>query len=121
MVAPAQQTRSSSGESVPATSAVSVEQRADVMHIVLVGEVDAESERELTRVGDEAVSGGLPVEIDCSAVTFMDSTGVSFLALLASRADAPVTVVDPPDIVRFLIDTTGIGPMLRVRDVSPDA
>lgn len=120
-MASAQQARASSGEPGAAPTPVRVEQPADATRIVLAGDVDAESEPDLTRVGDDALSRGLPIMIDCSAVTFMDSTGVAFLALLASSADTSVTVLDPPDIVRFLIDTTGIGPMLHVRDGTAEA
>jgi hypothetical protein len=40
---------------------------------------------------------------------------VSFLVLLASRSARPVTLLDPPEMVRFLVDTTGITPLVRIR------
>lgn len=117
-MASAQQARSSSGDR---TASVRAEAGDDLTRVVLSGEVDAESERLLAQVGDDVVSRGLPITVDCSGVTFMDSTGVSFLALMASRAPSPVTLVDPPDIVRFLVDTTGIGPMVRIEPETPPA
>jgi anti-anti-sigma factor len=108
--------RTATGGATPPSTSVSVrlEDGAGVVRVVLAGEIDAESEATLTQVGDHALARRLPIEVDSRAVSFMDSTGVSFLALLASRSARPVTLVDPPEIVRFLVDTTGIAPMVRI-------
>lgn|GEM_PF-5597761 len=39
---------------------------------------------------------------------------VAFLARPASRASQRVVLLDPPDVVRFLIDTTRISSLLDV-------
>src|SRR5680860_70573 len=87
--------------------------------VVLTGEIDAELGPDLIEAAGEAEDAGLPVEIDAQHVTFMDSTGVAFLAKLASRAEPAVVVIRPPDLVRFLIDVTSIGDLLRVVDDDP--
>lgn len=87
--------------------------------VVLTGEIDAELGPDLIEAAGEAEDAGLPVEIDAQHVTFMDSTGVAFLAKLASRAEPTLVVIRPPDLVRFLIDVTSIGDLLHVVDEDP--
>lgn len=82
--------------------------------IVLTGEIDAELGPDLLEAADDALSGSGPIEVDSHLVTFMDSTGVAFLARLASRASRRVRLLDPPDPVTFLIDVTRIAPLLDV-------
>lgn len=85
-----------------------------VTTVVLTGEIDAELGPDLQEAADDALSTGRPVEVDSRLVTFMDSTGVAFLARLASRASQRVVLLDPPDVVRFLVDTTRISSLLEV-------
>lgn len=100
---------------VAGPGAVEVHAEDDVTRIVLTGEIDAEAEPELRRAVDTALGRQAPVEVMTGDVTFMDSTGVSFLAVLASRSGGTVAVVDPPEIVRFLIETTQITELVDVR------
>lgn len=90
--------------------------------VVLTGEIDAELGPDLLEAADDALSSSLPIEVDSHLVTFMDSTGVAFLARLASRAERRIRLVDPPDIVGFLIETTRIASLLDVvRSAGPTA
>jgi anti-sigma B factor antagonist len=82
--------------------------------VVLTGEIDAELGPDLLEAAEDALSTARPVEVDCHLVTFMDSTGVAFLARLASRAPRRIVLIDPPDVVQFLIDTTRISSLLDV-------
>ena len=82
--------------------------------VVLTGEIDAELGPDLLEAADDALSTARPIEVDSHLVTFMDSTGVAFLARLASRASRRVVLLDPPDVVRFLIETTRISSLLDV-------
>lgn len=86
----------------------------DATKVVLTGEIDAELGPDLLEAADDALSRSRPIEVDSHLVTFMDSTGVAFLARLASRATARVRLVDPPDLVGFLIETTRIASLLEV-------
>ncbi|WP_380163640.1 STAS domain-containing protein [Jannaschia sp. R86511] len=91
--------------------------------VVLTGEIDAELGPDLLEAADDALSTARPIEVDSHLVTFMDSTGVAFLARLASRASRRVVLLDPPDVVRFLIETTRISSLLDVvtRQDAPEA
>lgn len=82
--------------------------------VVLTGEIDAELGPDLHQAADDALSTARPIEVDSRLVTFMDSAGVAFLARLASRATDRVVLVDPPDVVGFLIETTRISSLLAV-------
>ncbi|WP_284293179.1 STAS domain-containing protein [Luteimicrobium album] len=67
------------------------------VRIVLAGEIDIDLEHDLRDAIGDAEGTGLPIEIDAHHVTFIDSSGVSFLAELASRANPPVRVLRAPE------------------------
>lgn len=92
----------------------------DATRVVLTGEIDAELGPDLLEAAEDALSTTRPVEVDAHLVTFMDSTGVAFLARLASRAPRRIVLIDPPDVVQFLIDTTRISSLLDVRRSGQD-
>ncbi len=92
---------------------------ANRARIVLSGEIDAELGPELQEATAAAEESGLPVEIDAHHVTFMDSSGVAFLARLASRSPHRVQVLRAPPTVRFLLEVTRIGDLLDVVDEDP--
>jgi anti-sigma B factor antagonist len=87
--------------------------------VVLSGEIDADVSAELGDAISDAEASGLPVEIDAHHVTFMDSSGVAFLARLATRSPHKVRVLRAPPTVRFLLDVTRIGELLEIVDEDP--
>lgn len=87
--------------------------------IVLSGEVDASLTGEFGEAVDDAVAAGLPVEVDAHHVTFMDSSGVAFLARLTTRVPDRVRVLRAPDTMRFLLEVTRIGELLDILDEDP--
>ena len=87
--------------------------------VVLSGEIDADIGAEIGEAISDAERSGLPVEIDAHHVTFMDSSGVAFLARLASRSPHKVRVLRAPPTVRFLLEVTRIGELLEVVDDDP--
>lgn len=87
--------------------------------VVLTGEIDAELGPDLIEASADATDAGRPVEVDAQHVTFMDSTGVAFLARLASRCEGRLTLIKPPELVQFLIDVTAIREVLDVTDDDP--
>ncbi|PFG41791.1 anti-anti-sigma factor [Isoptericola jiangsuensis] len=87
--------------------------------VVLSGEIDADVSAELGDAISDAEASGLPVEIDAHHVTFMDSSGVAFLARLATRSPHKVRVLRAPPTVRFLLDVTRIGELLEIVDDDP--
>lgn len=87
--------------------------------IVLSGEVDADLGADLQEATTEAESAGLPIEVDAHHVTFMDSSGVAFLARLSTRSPHRVRLIRVPPTVRFLLEVTRIGELLDVVDGDP--
>ena len=94
--------------------AVQVIVGADRTRIVLSGEVDADLGPELQEATAEAEERGLPIEVDAHHVTFMDSSGVAFLARLSIRSEHRVRLLRVPPTVRFLLEVTRIGELLDV-------
>lgn len=87
--------------------------------VVLTGEVDAGLGPDLVEAAVDAEDAGRPVEIDVQHVTFMDSTGLAFLARVASRTTPGVVLIRPPELVRFLLEVTSIGDLLEVAEQDP--
>ena len=96
--------------------AVHVTVDAEHTRIVLSGEVDAELSLNLRAASAEAERAHLPIEVDAHDVTFMDSSGVAFLARLATRSPSRVRLVGVPTTIRFLLEVTRIGDVLDVVD-----
>jgi anti-anti-sigma factor len=92
----------------------------DLMHLdgsaVLMarGEVDMESAPVFGSAIEEALSLGVPVVVDCSGVTFMDSSGLNVLMLADRSADqhCSVQVQNPSPQVRRVLSLSGLGRML---------
>lgn len=103
-----------SGPVVGEPGAVQVLVESDCTRIILSGEIDADLGTELAEATDEAERLGLPVEVDAHHVTFMDSSGVAFLARLSIRSRHRVRLVQVPPTVRFLLEVTRIGDLLDV-------
>jgi anti-anti-sigma factor len=113
-------TEATAPEAAPATAgepgAVQVIVGTDRTRIVLSGEVDADLGPELQEATSEAEQRGLPIEVDAHHVTFMDSSGVAFLARLSIRSEHRVRLLRVPPTVRFLLEVTRIGELLDVVD-----
>lgn len=82
--------------------------------IVLSGEIDADLAADLAEATSAAEAAGLPIDIDAQHVTFMDSSGIAFLARVATRVQQPVRVLRAPESVRFLLQVTRIHELLEV-------
>lgn len=93
---------------------------ADRTRIVLSGEIDADLATDLHQATADAEHSGLPIEVDTHHVTFMDSSGVAFLARLATRSRHRVRLLRVPPTVRFLLEVTRIGELLDVVDDDDD-
>lgn len=91
----------------------------DRTRIVVSGEIDADLGPDLQEAATDAEATGLPIEVDATHVTFMDSSGIAFLARLASRSADRVRVLRAPDPVRFLLEVTKIGELLDLVDDAP--
>lgn len=91
----------------------------DRTRIVLSGEIDVSVNTELVEAITEAEAAGVPTEVDARQVTFIDSSGVALLARLASRTPNTLTVLDPPEVLTFLLDITRIGELVQVQHTAP--
>lgn len=87
--------------------------------LVLSGEIDVALSSELTEAVAEAEASRQPVEIDARHVSFMDSSGVALLARLAHRTPQPLTMIKPPDVVRFLLEITRLGDVVTIVEEDP--
>ena len=68
-------------------------------------------------VRGEAVGGaqrtGMPIVVEAGEVTFMDSTGLGFLARLASRSgQRRITLSGAPEVVRHLVHRARLEQMI---------
>ncbi|HMO10298.1 MAG TPA: STAS domain-containing protein [Actinotalea sp.] len=84
--------------------------------VVLSGEVAAD----LAEATADAEAAGQPIDVDAQHVTFIDSSGVAFLARLATRVQGPVRVLNAPESVRFLLQVTRMHELLEVVDDEPE-
>jgi len=92
----------------------------DHIRIILAGEVDADLAGDRQDATTAVERSGLPVEVDAHHVTFMDSSGVAFLARLATRSAYRVRLLNVPPTVRFLLEVTRIGELLDVSEDGAD-
>lgn len=87
--------------------------------IVLSGEIDANLTTDFNEAMADAEAAALPIEVDAHHVTFMDSSGVAFLARLTSRSPHRIRVLRAPATMRFLLEVTRIGELLDILDEDP--
>ncbi|MFH5821099.1 STAS domain-containing protein [Georgenia sp. AZ-5] len=87
--------------------------------LLLSGEVDVSMNAELNQVVEDAMLRAVPVDVDSRAVTFMDSSVVAMLARLAYRLPYRLQVIEPPELVRFLLDVTELGDIVDVVEQDP--
>lgn len=97
-----------------ASAQVVVEIRETSTWITLDGDIDVSLAPELATAVGQAEAAALPTVVDGRRIAFMDSSGIALLARLASRTPAPLRVVDPPEVVRFLLEVTRIGDMVEI-------
>jgi anti-anti-sigma factor len=87
--------------------------------ILLSGEVDLALGDDLEFAGRDAIDRGMPVRLDVSRVTFIDSVGLGFLARMASaeRENGRVLeLVDAPRIVQEAIHLVGLTELVAFVD-----
>lgn len=106
-------------DALPEPASVHVIVMEDRTRIVVSGEIDADLSADLQEATADAEATGLPIEVDAQHVTFMDSSGIAFLARLASRSAERVRVLHAPEPVRFLLEVTKIGELLELVDDEP--
>jgi anti-anti-sigma factor len=79
--------------------------------VQLAGDVDVVLIDDLAEAAKDAVALGLPVRVDVSEVTFMDSIGIGFLARLIAGGVRPQLVGASLRTIE-LVDVSGLAPLL---------
>lgn len=91
--------------------------------LTLTGEIEVSAATDLADAVGRAERAARRTSVDASGITFMDSSGIALLARLATRTPGPLRIIDPPEVVRFLLDVTRIGDMVEIvqgADATPD-
>ncbi len=102
-------------ETVSDQVSVIVVSRTQAVVVTVEGVVDAVSLTDVSRALSDAQQGAIPVVIDLSGVTFMDSRGLGALLAANERTRegaAPLWIHRPSDPVRRLLDVSGVGQVL---------
>jgi anti-sigma B factor antagonist len=110
--------------SCPDGSGLSIEHRIFGQRTVLVvgGQVDLATVETFRVAVERALAGGDRVELDLSATSFMDSTGLAVIinASRRLRGRREVLVVrNPTAAVRKLLTVTGVDQLIDVRSEAP--
>ena len=87
---------------------------AGTTRVVLSGEVDVALRAELEEAAEAVLDLGNPVEIDAQHVRFLDSTAIAFLARVLARSPRPTRILNPPPMMMFLLESTGLGDLVTV-------
>jgi anti-anti-sigma factor len=86
--------------------------------------MDAEGVREIQDRFDAASDGSVPILVDLSGITFMDSLGVALLVRLAKRLKSfsvPMAVIPGPGPVARILGLARIDKILNVVFTREDA
>ncbi|MBO1751400.1 STAS domain-containing protein [Actinotalea sp. BY-33] len=86
---------------------VRLEVQDERVHVVLRGEIDTTVKEPLSDALDGAAHLALPVEVDCTGVAFIDSSGLSALLWLANVAAEPPRLLHVPPSMHDLLTLTG--------------
>jgi anti-sigma B factor antagonist len=82
--------------------------------VKLIGEIDMSNAESLGRAITALVVDGTDrLVIDLTALEFMDSSGIAMLLRVTSDIDS-VRLRNPSNVVRRIIESTGLGEVLRV-------
>ncbi|WP_127125788.1 STAS domain-containing protein [Georgenia sp. SYP-B2076] len=87
--------------------------------LILAGELDVSMNEELTEAAREIERSGLPVDVDVRNLVFMDSSVIAVLARVAYRLPDRMQIIEPPDVVRFLLEVTNIGEIVDIVEKDP--
>ena len=97
-------------------SSIETDVRDGTTWIALSGEIDAGATAVLHESAVTAERNGFPVMVDASALTFMDSSGLAFLARLCARLPGLVSIRGLRPSVRFLLEVTQLDERITILD-----
>jgi anti-anti-sigma factor len=93
----------------------------NVTLIMLSGEVDLAIGDDLEFAGRDAIDRGMPVRLDVSRVTFIDSVGLGFLARMASaerEQGRTLALLGAPRTVQEAVHLVGLADLVEFLDAS---
>lgn len=102
------------------TGGIRLTEQADISVVDMWGEIDVALRSEASAALANALDRDLPVVIDTSRVTFMDSTGIAFLVqfyTIGTEEGLSVTLRNPPSVVTDVLEMLGVNEMLRPHEV----
>ncbi|GAA2727525.1 STAS domain-containing protein [Cellulomonas aerilata] len=82
----------------------------------LTGEISTEMSARLDQVLEEVAVERRPVDVDLAAVTFLDSSGIGFLARLGIDSGAEVRVLNATGLTRDLLVLSGLEKVLTITE-----
>lgn len=88
--------------------------------LVLTGEIDVSLNTELYDAVAELEALGRPIEVHTRDVTYVDSSLMALLANIAHRCDHPISLVDPPPLVRYLLQVAELDDVVEIVKRRPD-
>jgi anti-sigma B factor antagonist len=93
-----------------------IDQRRDELVLALRGEIDFATTDELSMVLDVAVKSSVPVVVDLTDVSFIDSSGLKAIAMAAQGRGARslVRVRGAGEFARQLFATTGLDTVITL-------
>ena len=96
----------------PLVGSVDLHPGAERSTIVLRGVVDVTLTERLAGAVTRAASAGVPVDVDASEATSIDTAAAASLAWLSVSCPTSVRLVGASDAVRAVLDSTGVAELL---------
>jgi anti-sigma B factor antagonist len=93
-----------------ASGAILVNHRKTTTRVRLVGAIDSALRQQASESMGLALMGNLPVVLDASEATFVDSSGIAFVIQLsraAREAGLDLSLYDPQDVLREILELVG--------------
>ena len=105
-------------EAPSGTGEIAVIETPDLTTVRLSGEVDASLREDADEAWERLVRRELPVVVDCTDLTFIDSSGLGFVIRCGDRGQIlglPVTLVAPSPLVLRMLMVLGVEHLFEVR------
>lgn len=99
-----------------ASGAILVNHRDSDTRVRLVGAIDSALRQQASESMSLVLMGGLPVVLDASQATFVDSSGVAFVIQLARamrEAGTDLSLYDPEGVLHSTLELVGLAGLVR--------
>ncbi len=104
------------------SSGISVTHRDDETRVRLVGAIDSALRQQASESMGLVLIGRVPVVLDASETTFVDSAGAAFVIQLVhatQEAGVDLSLHDPAGVLRRTLELVGLADLLTTADSSP--